>query len=64
MATLRLTLAGEDSWNRQVYQDENGNYYKDINIFSDEQPKVLHTSCPRKDFEGEPDCEITDFVIE
>lgn len=64
MATkLQLTHVGEDWWGRQVYQDTNGNYYKDINIFSDEPPKVLNASCPRKDFDGEPDYEITDFEI-
>ena len=64
MATLQLTRVGEDSWSRPVYKDENGNYYKDVNILPlGETPKVLCISCPRKDFEGEPDYDVTDFVI-
>lgn len=62
MEKLKLTYVGKDYWSRKVYQDENGNYYKDISLSCDE-PKELHTSCPRKDFEGEPDYPITNFEI-
>ncbi len=63
MARLRLTRVGEDSWNRMTYEDTNGNFYKDIDIFSDETPTTLYTSSPSKDFDGEPDCPISDFEI-
>jgi hypothetical protein len=63
MAQLRLKKIGEDYWSRMVYQDERGNYYKDIDIFQNETPTTLYTSCPSKDFEGEPNCPITDFEI-
>lgn len=64
MEKLKLTRLGEDSWGRTVYQDENGNYYKDINMMPlDKTPKELCISCPRNDFEGEPDYPVRNFEI-
>ena len=63
MANLKLKRVGTDYWSRPVYQSEIGCYYKDINIFSNETPKVLYSSCPMTDFEGEPNNPITNFEI-
>lgn len=63
MGKLVLKRVGTDYWSRPVYQSEKGYFYKDIDIFSEEIPKTLYSSCPLNDFEGEPDCPFTDFVI-
>lgn len=63
MSTLKLTFAGVDYWGRRVYKDAKGNFYKDIEIFSEQVSDELYTSCPSKDFEGEPGWPITDFTI-
>lgn len=64
MATLQLTRVGEDSWSRPTYQDENGNFYKDVNMLPLwVTPQELCVSSPRDDFDGEPDYPVTDFVI-
>lgn len=64
MATLQLTRVGEDSWSRPTYQDENGNFYKDVNMLPLwVTPQELCVSSPRDDFDGEPDYPVTDFTI-
>ena len=58
----KLKLVGVDYWSRPVYEDEDGNYWKDVNLGSG--TPYLHSSSPRKDFEGEPDMPLTgDYEI-
>ena len=64
METLKLTRIGKDSWDRPLYKDENGNYYKDIEMLDlGETPKALCISCPPTDPEGEPYCLVRNFEI-
>ena len=52
----RLKFAGIDRWDRPVYKDESGMFFKDINL-GDGVPDI-HSSCPSDDFDGEPDMPI------
>ncbi len=64
MGKLKLTRVGKDSWDRPVYKDENGRYFKDVNLLPlSEIPTELCISCPSDDFDGEPDYAITNFEI-
>lgn len=64
MKTIELKRIGKDSWDRPTYKDENGNYYKDVDLSPlGVTPKVLHISSPCNDIDGEPDFPVTNFVI-
>lgn len=54
--TKVLTYIGDDSWSRQVYQDENGRLWKD----TDNRRKWLGRLCSvvNNEFDGEPDCHM------
>ena len=52
----KLEFAGVDSWDRPVYKDEEGRYWKDVNLGKGNPD--LHRSSPSNDFEGEPDYRI------
>ena len=49
----KLKLIGIDGWDRPVYQDEDDELWKDINLGSG--TPYLHSVAPRGDFDGEPD---------
>lgn len=48
----KLTYIGNDSWGRQVYQDENKKLWKD----TDNRIKWLGPLYSANNFDGEPDC--------
>ena len=52
----KLEFVGVDSWDRPVYKDEDGRYWKDASLGNGSPD--LHLSSPSDDFEGEPDCQI------
>ena len=52
----KLEFDGVDSWDRPVYKDEEGRYWKDVNLGNGSPD--LHRSSPSDDFEGEPDYRI------
>ena len=54
MEKLILTFVGEDSWNRPVYKDEEGNLFKDTNLGNGN----LALCTVYGGFEGEPDTPI------
>jgi len=49
----KLKFVGVDGWDRPVYQDESGQFWKDVNLGNGEP--YLHSS---DDFDGEPDMPI------
>ena len=49
----KMRFIGIDGWDRPVYQDEEGELWKDINLGSGRL--YLHSVAPTGDFEGEPD---------
>ena len=57
----KLEFVGMDSWDRPVYKDEDGHYWKDTNLGSGNPD--LHRSSPSNDFDGEPDCRIEDDYV-
>lgn len=60
---VRLRFKGVDSWDRPVYQDRNGNLWKDVHPQADMPPKLC--SACNNEFDGEPDCPFhgdPDFV--
>lgn len=60
MPTLRLNLLGRDSWDRPVYQTEDGTLYVDVDPRKDFSPKL----CTKHEnvFDGEPDTPIAGNV--
>ena len=52
-----MRFIGIDGWDRPVYQDEDGELWKDINLGSGRP--YLHSVAPNGDFDGEPDMPIT-----
>lgn len=58
--TLTLKYLGEDSWNRYVYEDQNGKLWKHTNCLSSrlkciERGDTLYSVIDNS-FDGEPDC--------
>lgn len=57
---LKLRYLGRDSWDRRVYQDEQGTLWKDVDCFN--KPPLVHntlySSCGNS-FDGEPDCPMS-----
>ena len=56
-----LEFVGVDSWDRPVYEDKNGGFWKDTNL--GKGTPYLHRSCPSDDFDGEPDYPINDEYV-
>ena len=59
MKKLTLTYAGQDSWDRYVYRDQNGNLWKHVDCTSSraiciERGDTLYSAC-NNEFDGEPD---------
>jgi hypothetical protein len=52
----KLKFIGVDDWDRPVYQDESGKFWKDVNLGSG--TPHLHSSADNE-FDGEPDMPIT-----
>lgn len=52
MKELNIVFVGIDNWDRPVYKDKKGNYYKDVNLGIGEL--ALCTSSNNR-FDGEPD---------
>lgn len=52
MKELNIVFVGIDNWDRPVYKDKRGNYYKDVNLGMGELD--LCTSSNNR-FDGEPD---------
>lgn len=53
---LTLTLLGRDSWDRPVYEDDNGRLYVDTEPCSDRPPRICTKY--RNVFDGEPDTPV------
>lgn len=51
---MLMTYKGQDSWDRPVYEDENGNIWKDVYPMRG-RSAYLH-SAVNNEFDGEPDC--------
>ena len=51
----KLSFIGVDSWDRPVYKDESGQFWKDVNLGSG--VPYLHNSADNE-FDGEPDMPI------
>lgn len=51
---LKMTYIGMDSHDRPVYEDENGQLWKDTDPRSHVPPSIC--SSVNNDFDGEPDC--------
>ena len=49
-----LTFKGIDSWDRPVYEDQEGRLWKDTNPMEDIEPHLC--SACNNEFDGEPDC--------
>jgi len=49
-AVLTLNYMGTDSWNRPVYRDQHGRFWKDVDLGSRATPSLYSSS----KFEGEP----------
>ena len=56
MTKRNLKFVGVDSWDRPVYEDEDGRFWKDINLGKG-KPDLFRSS-PSDDFDGEPDFPI------
>lgn len=55
---MKLNYLGNDSWNRPVYEDENGRLWKDTGLDSAKHGKVSKfalCSSVNNEFDGEPD---------
>ena len=60
--TLHLRYKGIDSWGRYVYEDENGNLWKNVNCCTpkeicEKRGDTLNSSAGNE-FDGEPDCHM------
>lgn len=51
---MNMTYKGQDSWDRAVYEDKEGNLWKDI-IPIRGNVADLYSAC-NNEFDGEPDC--------
>ena len=60
MKEIELTFIGIDSWNRPVYEDQNGKLWKDVTLGSD--TPELYSAC-NNDFDDEPDLPIAKIPI-
>jgi len=60
MNTLQLTHIGRDSWDRPVYQSNNGNLYVDVDPRSGRPPEICTKS--NNEFDGEPDSPINSDI--
>ena len=59
---LTLTLLGRDSWDRPVYEGDDGRLYVDTDPCSDRPPRICTKY--RNVFDGEPDIPIkADFTF-
>lgn len=52
-----LTYLGCDSWDRPVYQGDDGSLYVDVDPRAGWQPNIC-TKC-NNEFDGEPDCPVS-----
>lgn len=51
---MNLQFVGVDSWDRPVYEDQDGKLWKDTYPSEDVHP-ILYSAC-NNEFDGEPDC--------
>lgn len=58
--TKKLTYLGMDSWNRPVYEDEEGRLWKDVDYRKRFLSDRNICSAYMNEFEGEPDCHISE----
>jgi hypothetical protein len=49
---IKLTFKGMDSWDRSVYEDENGKLWKDVDPRKNRTPDLC--TSVNNEFEGEP----------
>lgn len=54
---IKLKFIGIDGWDRPVYQDKEGNLWKDVNL-GNGTPSLFATC--NNEFEGEPDYPLTE----
>ena len=64
--TLHLQYIGADSWDRYVYEDENGSLWKLLDCCSprevcEQRGDTPHSSCGNT-FDGEPDCPMAAHI--
>lgn len=55
---VNLEFVGIDGWDRPVYKDANGILWKDINL--GQGAPLLYSAC-NNEFEGEPDCPMSEY---
>lgn len=56
-----LRFLGMDSWDRPVYEDENGKLWKDVDPRKGRVAELC-TSC-NNEFDGEPDCPMKSEIV-